>query len=65
MRPYVKYDAKVAVKFPVNPLTAVTVNNIVAYRPVAKRLLSRQRSLLGNARNMHATIEKPCYTTCF
>jgi hypothetical protein len=30
---------------------------IVAYRPVAKRWLCKQQPLLGNARNMHATVE--------
>jgi hypothetical protein len=34
---------------------------IVAYRPVAKQWLCKQRPLLGNARNMHVTIEERVY----
>jgi hypothetical protein len=35
--------------------------HIVVYRPVAKQGLCKQRPLLGNDCNMHATIEKQDY----
>jgi hypothetical protein len=35
--------------------------NIVAHRPVAKQWLCKQRPLLRNVRNIHATIEERCF----
>jgi hypothetical protein len=37
----------------------------VAYRPIAKQWLRKQRPLLGNARNMQATIERRVYSNRF
>jgi hypothetical protein len=37
--------------------------DIVTYRPVVKRWFCKQRPLLGNAYNMHATTEQRSYAT--
>jgi hypothetical protein len=43
--------------------TLKQVVHSVVYRPVAKRWLCKQRTLLGNARHMHTTIEQ-CFLCC-
>jgi hypothetical protein len=37
----------------------------VTYGPIAKQWLCKQRPLIGNARNMHATIEERGYAIRF